>query len=74
MCLVKKPKVVAAATDKEPAIITNPYLDGLPAIERARTASSQTAGGDAATPRCRVAPCVSRVGARQRLAARRRIA
>lgn len=37
MCLVKKPKVVAAATDKEPAIITNPYLDGLPAIERART-------------------------------------
>lgn len=37
MCLVKKPKVVAAPTDKEPAIITNPYLDGLPAIERART-------------------------------------
>ena len=36
MCLVKKPKVVAAPADKEPAIITNPYLDGLPAIERAR--------------------------------------
>lgn len=30
MCLVKKPKVVAAPADKEPAIITNPYLDGLP--------------------------------------------
>lgn len=37
MCLVKKPKVAAAPTDKDPAIITNPYLDGLPAIERART-------------------------------------
>ena len=36
MCLVKKPKVVTPV-EKDPAIITNPYLDGLTAVERARS-------------------------------------
>jgi len=37
MCLVKKPKVAVAATEKEAAILRNPYLDGLDPILRART-------------------------------------
>lgn len=38
MCLVKKPKVVSAptSTDKEAAILRNPYLDGLAPIIKAR--------------------------------------
>jgi len=34
---VKKPKVAVAATEKEAAILRNPYLDGLDPILRART-------------------------------------
>jgi len=39
MCLVKKPKVVSApvtSTEKEAAILRNPYLDGLAPIIKAR--------------------------------------
>ena len=36
MCLVKKPKVVAPV-EKDPAILRNPYLDGLDPIIRARS-------------------------------------
>lgn len=44
MCLVKKPKVVTstAAEAKEAPVITNPYLDGLPAILRARRGGVQS--------------------------------
>lgn len=72
MCLVKKPKVVAAPADKEPAIITNPYLDGLPAIERARTGgvrsltiprgASGTASVAPTTPRTPTIPAPSTGG------------
>src|SRR5690606_5317153 len=37
MCLVKKPKVAVAATEKDAAILRNPYLDGLNPILRARS-------------------------------------
>lgn len=38
MCIVSKPKVVqpTAAADKDPAILRNPWLDGLDPIIRAR--------------------------------------
>lgn len=38
MCVVSKPKVVqpSAAADKDPAILRNPWLDGLDPIIRAR--------------------------------------
>jgi hypothetical protein len=44
MCLVKNPKVVTstAAENKEAPVITNPYLDGLPSILRARRGGVQS--------------------------------
>lgn len=44
MCLVKKPKVVTstAAEAKDAPVITNPYLDGLPSILRARRGGVQS--------------------------------
>lgn len=58
MCLVKKPKVVTstAAENKEAPVITNPYLDGLPSILRARRGGVQsltirrTSGSGTANP------------------------
>jgi hypothetical protein len=41
MCIVKTPKLPAATPEKDPAIIRNPYLDGLdPANKALRTGRS----------------------------------
>ncbi|WP_343698855.1 hypothetical protein [Caulobacter sp.] len=55
MCLVKKPKSVAVTqTEKEPAVLRNPFLDGIDPIIRAQSTGLKSLRVDAASTKGRV--------------------